>query len=165
MSFCATWVLFDSSGRSLRSQQRKRSLVSESFLRGRVGTFQLQGGLPPSAVRSRSHVQGIPLFWHQIVVAISFIQTSSLSKRQVWVQIVIIKVFILLQERPLVTYTHKLWVREEQSEREIRKAVSVCFYSGLSRPLSSPYHWESRFAYVLMVTEKGRQMPPWPPRL
>ncbi len=61
MSFCATWVLFWFQWSIPPVPTAERSLVSESFLRGRVGTFQLQGDQPPSAVRSRSHVQGIPL--------------------------------------------------------------------------------------------------------
>ncbi len=125
MSFCATWVLFDSSGRSLRSQQRKRSLVSQSFLRGRVGTFQLQGDQPPSAVRSRSHVQGIPLSDTKLLWQFSnkhhhWVRDNS------WVQIIIIKVIYSLAREDLLVSnnTHELsqWGKTERDrEREIDK--------------------------------------------
>ncbi len=97
MSFCATWVLFDSSGRSLRSQQRNGPSSLNLFLRGRVGTFQLQGDQPPSAVRSRSHVQGIPLSDTKLLWQFS-------NKHHHWVRDTLSpyynnKVFILLQEK------------------------------------------------------------------
>ncbi len=110
MSFCATWVLFWFQWSIPPVPTAERSLVSQSFLRGRVGTF--------SSKVTRSHVQGIPLFWHQIVVAISFIQTSSLSKRQFWVQIIIIKVFILLQEKISLSPIHMSESVREERERE-----------------------------------------------
>ncbi len=123
MSFCATWVLFDSSGWSLRPQQRKRSLVSESFLRGRVGTFQLQGGLPPSAVRSRSHVQGIPLSDTKLLWQFLSYKHHHWVRDNSWVQIIIIKViYSLAREDLLVTNnTHELsqWGK---TEREIRES-------------------------------------------
>ncbi len=129
MSFCATWVLFDSSGRSLRSQQRKRSLVSESFLRGRVGTFQLQGGLPPSAVRSRSHVQGIPLSDTKLLWQFLSYKDHHWVRDNSWVQIIIINViYSLAREDLLVTInTHELsqWGK---TERDKRKQLPACFY-------------------------------------
>ncbi len=68
MSFCATWVLFDSSGRSLRSQQRKRSLVSESFCEVGLELFSskvisLRPLSGPEVTSKESHYSDTKLLW------------------------------------------------------------------------------------------------------
>ncbi len=104
-----------------------------------------------------------PTFWHQIVVAISFKQTSSLSKRQLWVQIIVIKVFILLQERSS-SPIHIKWVSEEQ----IRRSSAGLFYSSFLQGLLSPLPYRERYQVVylfMVILEKGGKCPLDPPAI
>ncbi len=97
------------------------------------------------------------LFPKHRVVAISFIQTSSLSKRQLRVQIMVIKVFIPLQERSS-SLTH---IAVSQSGA-IRKSSANLFYSPfLQGPLPSlPYRERYQVVYLFMVIlEKGGKCP------
>ncbi len=141
--------------------QRKRSLVSQSFfLRGRVGTFSskvacLRPLSGPEVTSKESPV------WHQIVVAISFIQHHHWV-RQFWVQIVCNKSIYSLARRrsPCHQYT---WASRD-GKRDKEKAVSVCFYSGLQGlSLSLPVGGIPVRSPINGYTEQGRQMPPWPP--
>ncbi len=71
----------------------------------------------------------------------------------------VIKVFILLQERSLVTNTH-----ERVSEEKIRESSFGLFHSGL-QGLSPPPPPTGGIPVCLPIngyTEKGRQMPPDP---
>ncbi len=97
------------------------------------------------------------------VVAISFKQTSSLSKRQLWVQIIVIKVFILLQERSS-SPIHIKWVSEEQ----IRRSSAGLFYSSFLQGLLSPLPYRERYQVVylfMVILEKGGKCPLDPPAI
>ncbi len=72
----------------------------------------------------------------------------------------VIKVFILLQERSLVTNTH-----ERVSEEKIRKGSAGLFYSSPSRASFLPSLQGYQFVYRLMVIQKRQANAPLTPRL
>ncbi len=126
MSFCATWVLFDSSGRSLRSQQRSGPSSLNLFCEVGLELF------------SSKVISLRPLSGPEVTSKESHYLTPNccgnfLSNKHhhwvrdnSWVQIIIIKViYSLAREDLLVTInTHELsqWGKTERDrEREIDK--------------------------------------------
>ncbi len=128
-----------------------------------LGSPQLESTRPLLPVQVQAQTQGLGLQFltnnQKSVVAISFIQTSSLSKRQLWVQIMVIKVFILLQERSS-SLTHSCESVRRDKEKQYRPVLVISFKASSFPPL------QGEIPGCLSINgyaEKGGKCPPWPP--